>query len=159
MDIYRLLYLTPMPEGIRLQLRRFFMDREFEVERRKAIKQTGTAEDLWESGNWQIEYNLLEEDEASFHSRTLMHRARKLRIPIPPFMIGNAISADYQASGISGHRYFLSISGEQKLRDAIREEERYRSEKWSRRIVYITAITGLIGTITGLVVALAKWHL
>ena len=157
MNIYRLLNITPMPEGTRLRLRRHFMDREVDAERRRTIKKGGSAEDVWENGNWQFEYQFLEEDEANFHSRQLLRRARELRIPTPPVMEGNVLSEDYQRSGLDGHRHFLSLVGEQKVRSAINEEEKYRSERWARRIPYITALSGLIGTVTGLVALLAKW--
>lgn len=146
-----------MPEGTRLRLRRYFMDREFDRERRRIVKNGGNTEHIWEEGNWQFEYQFLEEDEASFHSRQLLGRARQLRIPAPPVFEGTVLSADYQRSGLDGHSYYLSLSGEQKVRAAIREEEKYRSERWARRIPYITALSGLIGTITGLVALLTKW--
>lgn len=157
MNIYRLLQLTPMPEGTRLRLRRLFMDREIDKARRKAVKNGGSAGDIWEDGSWQFEYQMLDEDEASFHYRKLLRRARQLRIPIPPLMNDDAISEDYQPSGLDGHRYFLSLVGEQKVRAAIREEERYRSERWTCRIPYLTALSGLVGTVTGLIALLAKW--
>lgn len=157
MNIYRLLQSTPMPEGTRLRLRRYFMDRDVDRERRRIVKNGGNAADIWEDGGWQFEYQLLEEDEASFHSRQLLRRARELRIPTPSVFEGNVLSADYQRSGLDGHRYYLSLAGEQRVRSAIREEERYRSERWARRIPYITALSGLIGTVTGLVALLAKW--
>ena len=72
-------------------------------------------------------------------------------------MNDDAISEDYQPSGLDGHRYFLSLVGEQKVRAAIREEERYRSERWTCRIPYLTALSGLVGTVTGLIALLAKW--
>jgi len=146
-----------MPEGTRLRLRRYFMDLEVDRDRRRIVKNGGNASDIWENGNWLFEYQCLEEDEASFHSRQLLERARHLRIPTPPVFEGSVLSADYQRSGLDGHRYYLSLTGEQKVRSAIREEEKYRSERWARRIPYITALSGLIGTITGLVALLAKW--
>lgn len=149
--------MAPMPEGVRLQLRRSFLDRDFDRERRLIVKNGGNASDVWEHGDWQFEYQSLEEDEASFHSRQLLGRARKLRIPTPQVFEGNVLSADYRRSGVDGHRYYLSLEGEQRVRSAIREEEKYRSERWARRIPYITALSGLIGTITGLVAFLAKW--
>ncbi len=112
---------------------------------------------FWDFSHWQFEYQLLDEDEASFHSRQLLSRARELRIPTPQLFVDEALSPDYQPSGLDGHRYYLSLVGEQKVRSAIREEEKYRSERWARRIPYITALSGLIGTITGLVAVLAKW--
>lgn len=157
MNAHRLLYLVPIPEGTRLRLRRFLLDRKIDKERRKAVKGGGNASDVWEDGSWQFEYQMLEEDEASFHSRELLGRARRLRIPTPPLTEGNKMSVDYQPSGLDGRRYFLSLIGEQKVRIAIREEERYRSERWARRIPYLTALSGLIGTITGLIALLARW--
>lgn len=157
MNIYRLLYIMPMPEGMRLRLRRYFMDREVDQEHRRIVNRGGNAADIWDDGNWQFEYQLLEEDEASFHSRQLLRRARKLRIPTSTVFEGSVLSADYQRSGLDDHRYYLSLAGEQKIRSAIREEEKYRSERWTRRIPYITALSGLIGTITGLVALLVKW--
>lgn len=146
-----------MSEGMRLRLRRYFMDREVDLERHRIVKNGGNVEDFWEDTNWQYEYRFLEEDEASFHSQQLLGRARELRIPTPSLFEGGVLSADYQRSGLDGHRYYLSLAGEQKVRSAIREEEKYRSERWTRRIPYITALSGLIGTITGLVAILAKW--
>lgn len=122
-----------IPLGWRLRLRRHYSD--------------------WED---ELDYQALEEDEAKFHSRQLQERARVLRVPRPPVFVDGTLSDDYQRSGFDGHVYFLSLIGEQKVRAAIREEEKYRSEVWVRRIPYITAITGLIGTITGLVALLAK---
>jgi hypothetical protein len=132
------------------------MDREVDRERRRIMKSGGSSAELWEDGGWQLEYQFLEEDEASFHSRQLLGRARELRIPVPLVFDGAVLSADYRPSGLDGHRYFLSLTGEQKVRLAIREEEKYRSERWTRRIPYITALSGLFGTITGLVALLIK---
>ncbi|MEK9952066.1 MAG: hypothetical protein VW687_07900, partial [Curvibacter sp.] len=88
------------------------MDRELDSQRRRIIKKGGTAGDVWEDGSWQFEYQLLEEDEASFHSRQLLTRARELRIPMPVVFDGEALSPDYQRSGLDGHRYYLSLVGE-----------------------------------------------
>lgn len=157
MNIFRLLNIAPMPEGMRLRIRRYLMDQDVDRERRRIVKNGGNSAGIWEDGNWQFEYQLLDEDESSFHSRQLLVRAREFRIPRPPVFEGSVLSDDYQRSGLDGHRYYLSLAGEQKIRAAIREEEKYRSERWARRIPYITAVSGLIGTITGLVALLAKW--
>jgi hypothetical protein len=157
MKIFRPLYTMLVPEGVRLVRRRRVLEREMEKERRRIFKNGGSYADAWENGDWQFEFELLEEAEASFHSQKLLGRAHQLRIQTPPLMDGTAVSADYQRSGLDGHRFFLSLSGEQKVRAAIREEEKYRSERWARRIPYLTALSGLIGTVTGLVALLAKW--
>jgi hypothetical protein len=123
----------PMPEAARLWFRRRLLDRDDE-----------------------LDYQFLEEYESRYHSRQLLNRARKLRLPVPATFDGDKLTADYRRSGLDGHRYFLSPVGEQKVRLAIREEEKYRSEVWTKRIPYLTAITGLVGAITGLVALLSK---
>lgn len=160
MNIYRLLNRMPIPERVRLRLRRTLMDREVDRERRQSIRLGGDSNDVWVDGSWRFDYDSLEEDEARFHSRSLLSRARKLRIMTPAVHVDEdgTLSSDYRRSGLNGHRYYLSIAGEQKLRAAIREEEKYLAERWSRRIPYITALSGLIGTATGLVALLIKWN-
>lgn len=157
MNIYRLLRALPISRGLRLRLRRSLMSWEIDREIRRARKKGGRPEDVWEDGSWNFEYQLLEEDETSFHSQQLLGRARELRVPTPPLFVDGELSSDYQRSGLDAHRYYLSLTGEQKVRAAIREEEKYRSERWARRIPYITALSGLIGTIAGLVALLSKW--
>jgi hypothetical protein len=125
----------PMPEGVRLWFRRRLLDKDDE-----------------------LDYLMLEEYESSYYSRQLLTRARKLRLPIPLTFEDDKLTADYRRSGLDGHRYFLSPVGEQKVRSAIREEEKFRSEVWVRRIPYLTAITGLVGAVTGLVALLSKAH-
>jgi len=140
MNRYTILRIIPMPTGTRLRLHRYFLDRE--IDREYLIS----------------DYDFLEEDERQFHSRRLRTRARNLRIPMPPVFDGNKLTPDYVPSGIDGRRYYLSIVGEQKMRVAIREEERYRSERWTRRLPYFTAITGMIGAGTGFVALLSMWR-
>jgi hypothetical protein len=147
-----------MPMGLRLRLHRYFLDRETIRAQRQIVKNGGRPADVWEDGTTEFEYKLLEEDEVRFHSEQLLKRARELRIPTPPVYDGTNLTTDYQRSGLNGHSYYLSLIGEQKVRAAIREEEKYRSERWTRRIPYLTALSGLIGTITGLVALLAKWR-
>ena len=43
------------------------------------------------------------------------------------------------------------------MRAAIREEEKLRAESKARLIPYIGAVTGLIGTIAGLLAVIDKW--
>ena len=88
-------------------------------------------------------------------SRMLLDRARQLRLPVPSLYDGSNISPMYRQSTLDGTRYFLSLEGEQKVRFAIREEEKHRSERWARRVSYINALIGLIGAVTGLVALLS----
>ena len=128
-----LLRIKLLPKKYRLRLRWRYLDRDDDVA-----------------------YQFLEEDEARYHSQLLLRRARELRIPTPPLYIGLVKSDDWERSGIDGSRFFLSLSGGRKLLAEIREEERHRVEGRARSIPYLTALTGLIGAITGLVALLGK---
>ncbi len=136
---------VPMTQGLRLRVRRYLLDRE-------------TLHSSPDDDDWLFEYQLLEEDESAYHSRKLLKTARNLRIPTPSVYVdGMKLSGDWERSRDNGRLFFLSLVGEKKIRDAIREEEKYRSEKWARRIPYITALSGLAGTITGLLAVLSKY--
>ncbi len=156
MNLHKLLRIAPISEVARLRLYRLLLDRAFDAERRKIIKAGGTPSDIWESGSWQFEYQDLDEQEARLHSRQLMNRARKLRIPVPAVMVEGGLSEDYQRSGFDNHTYFLSLTGEQRLRAAIREEEKYRDERWIRKLPIVSIVSGLVGSVTGLVALLTK---
>lgn len=157
MNIHQLIRIAPISANLRLRLRRYYLERDFDKTRRKYVKGGASAADIWQDEDWHLEFEFLEEDEARFHSRKLLGRCRELRIPVPPVFADNVLSADYQRSGMEGTIHFLSLTGENRVRLAIREEEKYRSEKSARRIPYVTAMSGLIGTITGLVALLDKW--
>ena len=58
-NIFHLIQITPIPEAIRLRLRRIFTDRAVDRERIQAIRNGGSASDVWDSGEWQFEYQLL----------------------------------------------------------------------------------------------------
>ena len=145
MDIDWFVNKVPMTQGLRLRVRRYLLDRD-------------SLHSSPDDDDWLFEYQLLEEDESAYHSRKLLKTARNLRIPTPSiYADGMKLSEDWERSGINGRLFFLSLVGEKKIRDAIREEEKYRSEKWARRIPYITALSGLAGTVTGLLAVLNKY--
>lgn len=105
-----------------------------------------------------FDFNELEEDERRYYSGLLRRRARRLRVEVPPFHDEQGrISSDYVRSGVDGTVLYLSPAGERKLRASIREEERHRSESRARIVPYITALSGLFGTLAGLAAVLKGW--
>lgn len=145
-NVHRILRRVPMSQGMRLRLDRMLLER--------AARRSHPDDD-----SLQWDFDVLEEEERRYHSRQLMRRARALRLSTPvAFPPGsNKLSEDYVRSGVDGRVLYLSLIGEQKVRAAIREEERHRSDARARLIPYLTAISGLIGTITGLAAVLQKW--
>lgn len=98
------------------------------------------------------------DEEQLYYSRKLLDRARHLRVLIPAYYDeGGQLTGDYDRSRFTDILH-LTMQGETKVRAAIREEEKLRSERWARRIPYVTALTGLIGAITGLAAVLSKLY-
>lgn len=156
MNKYRLLLKTPLPQGLRLALQRSMMDADVDRARRK-FRNERHFEEWWEHGSWDWEYLCQAEEEATFHTRQLRRRCQRLRIPMPPFHEGETskLTEWWERSEVDG-RHHLSLAGENKVRDAIREEERYRAESRARRLPWITALTGLAGSLAGLLAVLSK---
>jgi hypothetical protein len=153
---YRLIARSHLPQVLKLRLRRWLLERDLERDT-KSMSASDRVE--WDGGSYSFDFGELEEDETRFHSNALMQRARRLRLPVPPVFEGSSLSDNWQRSNVDGRIYFLSMSGEQRLRQAIRDEEKYRAEKRARLIPYMSAISGLVGTLTGLAAVLQKWWL
>lgn len=107
--------------------------------------------------DWQYEFAMLANEEQSYYSRKLLQRARALRVEVPAYLgADQKPSEDYEESFLT-HQFQLSLKGEAKVRAAIREEEKHRSENRARFLPFLAALTGLVGAITGLVVAIGKF--
>jgi hypothetical protein len=104
--------------------------------------------------DWQVEVAFIADEEAERFSRNLLHKAWRLRVPVPDYYVDGKLSPDYEETRMKS-KIVLSTIGAQKVRKEIREEQKWRSEARARLIPYITAISGLIGTLTGFV---AVWH-
>ena len=154
--LHRMVAMLPMPGATRFACRRAIFDKQYAAEKR-AIKASGDREKLESLHNdWRFEFQMLDEEERAFYSRKLMRKARRMRVIVPQVYEGSELTADYEENHILGGVH-LTLQGENKVRAAIREEEKLRAERWGRRIPYFTAITGLLGTLTGLAAVIDKW--
>lgn len=152
---YVLLRKAPLSQRIKLRLHGWMLERDYERDLHK-FRKAGVPISEWDAGNYGFEFEELDEEEARFHCKRLLNRARTLRLPIPKvYTAEGKLSEDWERSRADG-RYRLSIHGESRLRQSIREEEKFRAEAWGRRIPFISALSGLIGTITGSVALLMK---
>jgi len=100
------------------------------------LRQSIIAQRNFEAGEYWHEL-------AEFRSRKLANRAQKLYIPLD--------GLQWTDDGY-GHRY-LDAASQSQIYRAIREEGR---KNWEFRIKVIGALTGLIGTIIGLVAVWKK---
>jgi hypothetical protein len=91
-----------------------------------------------------------DEREALFTAE-LMTKARRYRIPGPPSRDETGQTTPYWTQSHRTGSWHLTPEGIRVLRDAIRIEEGWRRDKRVQLVIWITALTGLIGAITGLV--------
>jgi hypothetical protein len=108
---------------------------------------------------WQVERDMADDEYQSVVSRRMVHRARKLEIPYPeplpqtPFDDAESFKRYWYTSPATGDTY-LKLRGRAILLEAIRKEENAKRDKWFR---WIGPLTGIIGTIIGLVSVLGNF--
>ena len=99
---------------------------------------------------------LQQELEDSFLTSNLLQKARRLRVPIPYIKNSDGTESDLWHEGRQTGGWYLSTAGIRRLRQEIRQELKDRHESRSRYLVWLTALTGIIGSVTGLVAVLQR---
>lgn len=89
------------------------------------------------------------------YSKRLLAKARQLRVPIPALPTRDHPNGFWEESTLLGG-HFLTPLGVKSVREAIRDEERWLIDRRAQWIVWCTAITGVIGALTGLLAII--WH-
>jgi len=145
-----------MPAGLRLSWQRSLLDRAYARDLAAAKKQSDRKKIEEIESNWRFEIDLHTEDEDSYLTRQLLAQARHLRLPIPHiYNQDNSVSEHWQESHHTG-RWCLTTAGVAVLREEIRRELKARHELRTHWAVWLSALTGVIGAITGLVAVLAS---
>lgn len=155
-NVYRLIRWSPVGRGTKFRWQRRYQNWHWARDM-KIAEATRDPEHI-ERGHdeWQYEFAMLADEEQAYYSRKLLERARALRVEVPAYYgTDQKPSEDYEESFLT-HKYQLSLKGEAKVRAAIREEEKHRSEIRARFLPFLAALTGLVGAITGLVAAFSK---
>jgi hypothetical protein len=151
--IYRLIRRLPVPRGVRLSL----FEKAMTAQYRGLIKAAESSNPRGDVAGLREEHrherHMLYEDREVMYTNRLLRAARRLRVQTPIRYSAAARTAgdytdDWQQS-YDGEMY-LSEQGEAKVRAAIREERLARAEVRTHWITWVTAITGLLGTLTGL---------
>ena len=95
-------------------------------------------------GEYMMETDFAEEEIGLIITRSLKKEAERLNVPTPS-------GDDSFKRGPSG-RYFLNVKAQAQLRDDIRKERRERRDWITRYLLpVITALTGILGALIGLV--------
>lgn len=97
-----------------------------------------------------FELRIIQEDRESLYTLKLLKKASRLKVPVPEHYDENKNKTDYWKQGSFGSIY-LTKKGIKRLREEIREEEKWYIEKRAHYIKWVTALTGIIGTLTGLI--------
>jgi len=107
------------------------------------------------SAMW-FELDLQREEEDAHQSKQLLRKAMRLRVPSPPLHLDNGEDSGYWYEGSQTGGRYLTVTGFREVRSEIRQEQKSRHEQWAHLVVWISAVTGVIGAITGLVAVLQK---
>ena len=90
------------------------------------------------------EVELIDDDIESLEHSYLIESARRLLLPTPKFNVDNGAWVESRITG----RVRLSRTSMMEVRSAIRKE---RKERREGAILWLTAFTGIIGALTGLI--------
>lgn len=104
----------------------------------------------------RFELGLQQEEEDDYLTKQLRRKAKRLRVPVPHTRSadGNISEHWYEGSQLGG--WHLTDVGIRALREEIRKEQKARNESRAQLTVWLSAITGVIGAITGLVAIVQK---
>ena len=144
------------PERVRLARSRRAIQRGYgkDIAAARNAKKFTEASEL--EGAERFEMALQEELEDSFLTSSLLQKARRLRVPIPYSRNADGTESDLWYEGRQTGGRYLSSAGIRHLRHEIRQELKDRHESRSHHLVWLTALTGIIGSATGLIAVLQK---
>jgi hypothetical protein len=99
----------------------------------------------------RVDTDFVEDEIRNLESQYLREEAQRLLLSVPTFAPENK-GGLWKESTVSG-RFYLNSEGIAQLRAATRKEKR---EKREAAVVWLAAITGAIGALTGLVSTIMK---
>jgi len=98
------------------------------------------------AAEWAFERTLIDERHRGLETERLQKQADRFYVPLP------LLASDQWARGPTG-MWYLTPEGAAQVRSVIYAERKRRQEIW---IPWIAAAVGVIGTVTGLILALTK---
>lgn len=149
--LLRIVAKIPLPQSTRLKWQRALLDRAYARDISAARKQKDNEKVRELESDHRIEMELHEEDEDAYTTKQLLARARRLRVPIPRRHLSDGQESEHWYESNYTGRWYLTTLGIAALRSEIRSEIKARHESRSHWVVWLSAITGIVGAITGLV--------
>jgi len=152
--LLRLVAKLPIPTWTRLAWQRTLLDRAYtkNILAARQLKDEEKVESL--ERDHRFELDLHDEEEDAHLTRTLLGQARRLHVPVPHRYNDDKTESEHWYEGPYTGRWYLTSRGIAALREEIRREVKARHEGRAQWVVWLSALTGVIGAITGLVALL-----
>ncbi|GAB3094872.1 hypothetical protein GCM10027159_12280 [Lysobacter terrae] len=156
MSPIRRIALMVVPTSTRLAWSRSAIQRGYgkKIAAARFAKNLSEVALLEDTERWELQ--LQGELEDDHLTSSLLRRARRLRVPIPYVHNSDGAESDHWYQGNQTGGWYLTTLGVNSLRREIRQEQKARHENLALLLPWLTAITGIIGTVTGLVAVLAS---
>ena len=152
----RLIAKVPMPTQTRLNLQRAWIDNAYAKDIAAARKANDKDRVETLERDHQFEIGMHDEEEDAYLTKTLVTTARKLRVQVPRIYEEGSTKSEHWREGHYTGKWHLTARGVSALREEVRKELKARRESRSHWVVWLSAFTGLVGAITGLVALLMK---
>lgn len=152
----RLALVSQWTASVHFQRQRSKLEKAYSQELVKARneKQWGEVQKLEFSRSAELQ--LIDEEEDAFLTRSLLVQARSMRLPIPRLYNPDKTESDswYVGNYTGGH--YLTTKGVVQLRQEIRRELKARHEMRAHWTVWLSALTGIVGSATGLLAIILR---
>jgi len=152
--LFRIIALLPIPMETKLSWQRTLLDQAYAKDIAEARKAQDNAKLHLLEENRRFEIDLHDEGEDAHFTRMLLRKARRLRVPIPHRYNDDKSESDHWYEGHYTGSWYLTTKGVATLREEVRRELKARHEARSQWVMWLSALTGVIGTVTGLVALL-----
>lgn len=96
---------------------------------------------------WEVERMVLDEEQRGLLTEQLQKKATRCAVPLPLLS-----SAQWERGPHTG-LWYLTPEGTEQVRRAVYEERKRRREIW---VPWLLAVVGVLGTLTGLILAVKK---
>lgn len=150
----RLIAKLPVSREARLAWHRSWLDQAYarDIAAARKAKDKEKIESLERDRRYELDMH--DEEEDGYLTRVLLLKARRLRVPIPHRHNPDNTESEHWYQGHYTGGWYLTARGFGALREEIRRELKARHEARTYWIIWLSAMTGVIGAVTGLVALL-----
>ena len=152
--LLRFIAKIPLPTAKKLEWQRLLLDRAYAQDISDARKAKDAEKVRSLESDRHFEMCLHDEEEDAYVTEQLLKEARSFRVSIPHRNNEDMSESEHWYKGNYTGGWYLTDRGIAALRAEIRREQKARHETRAQWTVWLSALTGLVGAITGLVALL-----